>query len=69
MNDKNMKKFELNLTNLINNSGLTIGEAYYIVKNASLELERLYSKVLAAPDEEETTEQTVDLEDEVESAE
>ena len=69
MNDKNMKKFELNLANLINNSGLTIGEAYYIVKNAFLELDHLYSKILAVPDEEEVVEQTIDLQDETESVE
>ena len=32
------KQFEEKLTNLINNCGLTISEAYYIVENASLRL-------------------------------
>ena len=63
MNDKNMKKFELQLTELINNCGLTVGEAYYIVKNALLELEHLYLRVLAEPDNIETHEETIDIQE------
>lgn len=69
MNDKNMKKFELELTNLINSSNLTIGEAYYVLKVAFLELERLYLHILAKPDKEEVQEETVDLQETPESVE
>lgn len=40
------KKFEEDLTQLINNSGLTISEAYYIVENASLKLKILLNELI-----------------------
>lgn len=39
-----MKQFEQNLYDLINNSQLQIGEAYYILKCALLDLEKLYNQ-------------------------
>ena len=36
------KAFEENLNTLINNCGLTVSEAYYIVQNAALNLKNLY---------------------------
>ena len=40
------KAFEEALTELINNSGLKISEAYYIVENACLRLQVLYNESL-----------------------
>lgn len=40
------KAFEDALTELINNSGLKISEAYYIVENACLRLQVLYNESL-----------------------
>ena len=40
------KAFEEALTELINNSGLKISEAYYIVENACLRLQGLYNESL-----------------------
>lgn len=40
------KIFEEELTKLINNSGLTISEAYYIVENASLKLKLLLTEMI-----------------------
>ena len=40
------KAFEEALTELINNSGLKISEAYYIVENACLRLQVLYNEAL-----------------------
>ena len=40
------KAFEEALTELINNSGLKISEAYYIVANACLRLQVLYNESL-----------------------
>ena len=40
------KTFEQALTELINNSGLKISEAYYIVENACLRLQVLYNESL-----------------------
>lgn len=43
MFNNSLLMFEEKLYNLINNCGLTIGEAYYIVNNAALELKlKLY---------------------------
>lgn len=41
------KAFEEALTELINNSGLKISEAYYIVENACLRLQVLYNEALS----------------------
>ena len=41
------KTFEEALTELINNSGLKISEAYYIVENACLRLQVLYNEALS----------------------
>ena len=38
--------FETNLNNLINRSGLTVSEAYYIVENAALQLKLLYQQLV-----------------------
>ena len=38
--------FETNLNNLINRSGLTVSEAYYIVENAALQLKLLYQQLI-----------------------
>lgn len=40
------KIFEEELTKLINNSGITISEAYYIVENASLKLKLLFNELV-----------------------
>lgn len=58
-----MLQFEERLYDLINNCGLTIGEAYYIVNNASLELKlKLYEIAIKEQNEkEEDYSQTVDL--------
>lgn len=40
------KIFEEKLTKLINESGLTISEAYYIVENASLRLKLLLNEAI-----------------------
>ena len=46
MNPILCKQFETQLNNLINNSQLTIVEAYYIVKVALLQLEQLYERAV-----------------------
>lgn len=46
MNILLINKFEKDLTNLINNSGIAIQDAYYIVTNASLQLKILYNDLL-----------------------
>lgn len=46
MFNKKTKDFEDRLTDLINNSGITVCEAYYIVENASLKLKLLYNEIL-----------------------
>ena len=46
MNGLLTNEFEKKLTDLINNSGITIPEAYYIVTNASLQLKILYNDLL-----------------------
>ena len=61
MNDKNMKKFELELTNLINNCNLTVGEAYYVLKSAYMELEHLFLQILAKPTETTVEEEHFDM--------
>lgn len=45
-NIKKTKDFENSLNNLINNSGITVVEAYYIVENASIRLKMLYNELL-----------------------
>jgi len=40
------KNFEIQLLNLINNCGLTVSEAYYIVENAALQLKIAYLESL-----------------------
>jgi len=45
MFNSSCKKFEELLKDLINNSGLTVAEAYYIVENAALELKILYTEL------------------------
>lgn len=40
------KKFEEDLFTLINNCGLPISEAYYIVENASLKLKLLFNELI-----------------------
>jgi len=49
-----MKKFEIELYNLINNSNLQIGEAYYILKCALLDLEKLYNQAVDEDSEEKS---------------
>lgn len=39
-----MKKFEQDLYSLINNCGLQVGEAYYILKCSLLDLEKIYEE-------------------------
>ena len=46
MFNSNSKIFEEKLTRLINESGLTISEAYYIVENASLKLKLLFNEMI-----------------------
>lgn len=45
-NNYQSKIFEEQLTALINNSGLSISEAYYIVENASLKLKLLKEELI-----------------------
>lgn len=64
MNNALMKKFEQNLYYLINNSNLTVGEAYYILKCALLELEKIYEDCIQDDlngTTQETTSETMDL--------
>lgn len=60
------KIFEEKLTELINNSGLTISEAYYIVENASLRLKLLLNEMIMReqlnPKEFEEQKQTSSIE-------
>ena len=42
----NAKDFEDALTNIINNCGLSVSEAYYIVENAALQLKLLYTELV-----------------------
>ena len=41
----NSKSFEEALMQLINNSGLKVSEAYYIVQNAALQLKSVYDEL------------------------
>lgn len=44
MNSKKTKTFEIQLTDLINNSNLPVNILYYIVKNAELQLLSIYDQ-------------------------
>lgn len=46
MDPKKCKLFEVQLQQLINQSGITITEAYYILKSAMLELKVIYQQML-----------------------
>lgn len=46
MNGSGCKKFEQELLALINNSGITIVDAYYIVENAALQLKSVYERLV-----------------------
>ena len=46
LSNSQAQAFEEALTELINNSGLKISEAYYIVENACLRLQVLYNESL-----------------------
>lgn len=46
MFNQECKQFETQLKSLINNCGLTVSTAYYIVKTCCLELELLYYKTI-----------------------
>ncbi len=58
---QNAKLFEEQLMKLINNSQLTISEAYYIVENAALQLKNVYLQTLYeySQQDAETEEQIV----------
>ena len=59
----NSKEFEEALMNLINNSGLKVSEAYYIVENAALQLKLVYEQLCLKEQYEgiKTEEQQTDL--------
>lgn len=51
MNSKNYKQLEEQIVQLVNNSGLPIAGAYYLLKSILLELEILYTKdLLTSPE-------------------
>ena len=55
---KQALNFENQLYNLINNCGLTIDEAYYIVSKASLELKISMLETIRREDQEEDEKET-----------
>jgi len=61
MFNNNCKKFEEELTKLINSSGLTVTEAYYIVENAALNLKILYYNLAFQESNNSTTDNSLDV--------
>jgi hypothetical protein len=59
MNDKAMYIFETQLKGLINNCGLTVGEAYYILRLATAELEQIYMRIINQENSQTTTTETI----------
>ncbi len=72
MGEIECKKFEENLRDLINNSGIKITEAYYILKMATAEVKEIYDNLIYQqhinqlqniPEEEDTATGSIDLGD------
>ncbi len=61
MFNSNCKKFEEELTKLINSSGLTVAEAYYIVENAALNLKILYYNLAFQESNNNVTDNSFDI--------
>ena len=47
MNNLTIEAFHHNLLNLINNCGLPVGTAYYVLKDVYKDIENLYNRALA----------------------